>query len=101
LRVGAETVDITTLSASPNIVPDVAANDPTSSLPLYSPVFSVGPGAITETVVNPIQSFNGFGAFVTQLNTTFAATPATRFVARGLYSRAANTFTASSIDVVL
>jgi hypothetical protein len=101
LRVGAETVDITTLSASPNIVPDVAANDPTSSLPLYSPVFSVGPGAITETVVNPIQSFNGFGAFVTQLNTTFAATPATRFVARGLYNRAANTFTASSIDVVL
>jgi hypothetical protein len=101
LRVGAETVDITTLSASPNIVPDVAANDPTSGLPLYSPVFSVGPGAITENVVNPIQSFNGFGAFVTQLNTTFAATPATRFVARGLYNRAANTFTASSIDVVL
>jgi hypothetical protein len=101
LRVGAETVDITTLSASPNIVPDVAANDPTSGLPLYSPVFSVGPGAITESVVNPIQSFNGFGAFVTQLNTTFAATPATRFVARGLYNRAANTFTASSIDVVL
>jgi hypothetical protein len=102
LRVGAETVDITTLSASPNIVPDVAANDPTSGLPLYSPVFSVGPGAITESVVNPIQSFNGFGAFVTQLNTTFAVpTPATRFVARGLYNRAANTFTASSIDVVL
>jgi hypothetical protein len=101
LRVGAETVDIKTLSASPNIVPDVAANAPTSGLPLYSPVFSVGPGAITENVVNPIQSFNGFGAFVTQLNTTFAATPATRFVARGLYNRAANTFTASSIDVVL
>jgi hypothetical protein len=102
LRVGAETVDITTLPASPNIIPDVAANAPTSGLPLYSPVFSVGPGAITESVVNPIQSFNGFGAFVTQLNTTFAApTPATKFVARGLYNRAANTFTASSIDVVL
>ena len=101
LRVGAETVDIKTLSASPNIIPDVAANAPTSGLPLYSPVFSVGPGAITESIVNPIQSFNGFGAFVTQLNTTFAATPATRFVARGLYNRAANTFTASSIDVVL
>jgi hypothetical protein len=102
LRVGAETVDITTLPASPNIIPDVAANAPTSGLPLYSPVFSVGPGGITESVVNPIQSFNGFGAFVTQLNTTFAApTPATKFVARGLYNRAANTFTASSIDVVL
>ena len=102
LRVGAQVIDITTLPASPNIVPAVAANDPTSGLPLFSPVFSVGPGAITESVISPIQSFNGFGAFVTQLNTTFATpTPATRFVARGLYDRAANTFTASIIDVVL
>jgi hypothetical protein len=102
LRVGAETVDITTLSASPNIVPAVASNDPTSGLPLFAPVFSVGPGAITETVIKPILSFNGFGDFVTQLNTTFAApTPATKFVARGLFDRTANTFTATSIDVVL
>lgn len=102
LRVGAETVDIKTLSASPNIVPAVASSDPTSGLPVFSPVFSVGPGAITETVINPILSFNGFGDFVTQLNTTFAApTPATKFVARGLFDRTANTFTATSIDVVL
>jgi hypothetical protein len=102
LRIGAETVDITTLSASPTIVPAVASPDPTTGLPLFSPVFSVGPGAITESIVNPIQSFNVFGAFVTQLNTTFATpTPATKFVARGFFNRAANTFTASSIDVVL
>jgi hypothetical protein len=102
LRIGAETVDITTLSASPTIVPAVASPDPTTGLPLFSPVFSVGPGAITETVINPIQSFNGFANFVTQLNTTFATpTPTTKFVARGFYNRAANTFTASSIDVVL
>ncbi|HEY2462966.1 MAG TPA: hypothetical protein VGI32_02815 [Steroidobacteraceae bacterium] len=102
LRIGAETVDITTLSASPNIVPAVASNDPTSGLPLFSPVFSVGPGAISESVINPILSFNGFGNFVTQLNTTFATpTSATKFVARGLFDRTANTFTATSIDVVL
>jgi len=102
LRIGAQSIDITTLSATPNIVPAVAAADPTTSLPLFSPLFSVGPGAISETTVNPITSFNEFAAFVTQLNTTFATpTPATQFVARGLYDSASNTFTASSIDVVL
>ena len=102
LRIGAETVDVTTLSATPNIVPAVAAPDPTTGLPLFMPRFSVGPGAIVEATINPITSFNTFAAFVTQLNTTFATpTPATQFVARGMYDRASNTFTASSIDVVL
>jgi hypothetical protein len=102
LRIGAQTVDITTLGASPTVVPAVATPDPTSGLPLFSPVFSVGPGGITEAVVNPIQAFNGFASFVTQLNTTFAApTPATQFIARGFFDRASNTFTASIIDVVL
>jgi hypothetical protein len=100
LRLGAQSIDITTL-ASFSIIPATAV-PAANGLPLFSPVFSVGPGAITEAVVNPVQSFNGFAAFVTQLSTTFAApTPATQFVARGFYNRAANTFTASSIDVVL
>jgi hypothetical protein len=65
-------------------------------------VFSVGPGAITEAVIPHILSFNGFAAYVTQLTTSFAVpTPTTRFVARGFYNRGSNTFTASSIDVVL
>ncbi len=102
LRIGAETIDVTTLSATPNIVPAVAAPDPTSGLPLFMPRFSVGAGAISEATTSPIASFNTFAAFVTQLNTTFATpTPATQFVARGMYDRASNTFTASSIDVVL
>jgi hypothetical protein len=102
LRIGAESVDLTTLSASPSVVPAVAAPDPTSGLPLFAPVFSVGPGAINESTVNPIQSFNVFANFVTQLNTTFATpTPATQFIARGYFDRVANTFTASTIDVVL
>jgi hypothetical protein len=62
----------------------------------------VGAGASTEVVTASIESFNGFAAFVTQLNTTFATpTPATQFGARGFYNRSSNTFTASSIDVVL
>jgi hypothetical protein len=102
LRVGADSINITTLSATPNIVPAVAVPAATTGLPLFNPRFSVGPGANAETTTNPITSFITFAAFVTQLNTTFATpTPATQFVARGMYDNASNTFTASSIDVVL
>lgn len=101
LRIGAESVDMTTLPASPSIVPAVAA-PAANGLPLFAPVFSVGPGAITETAITPIQSFNGFADFVSQLTTTFATpTPTTKLVARGFYDRASNVFTASSIDVVI
>jgi hypothetical protein len=101
LRIGAESVDMTTLPASPSIVPAVAA-PAANGLPLFAPLFSVGAGAITESLTNPIQSFNGFADFVSQLTTTFATpTPTTKFVARGFYDRSSNVFTASSIDVVI
>ena len=103
LRIGADTINITTLSATPNIVPAVAVPAATTGLPLFNPRFSVGPASNPDVAtVTPITSFITFAAFVTQLNTTFAApTPATQFVARGMYDNASNTFTASSIDVVL
>jgi hypothetical protein len=101
LRLGADSIDITTLSATPTIVP-AAAQPAANGLPLFNPLFSIGPGANPEAATANISSFNGFGAFVTALNTTFATpTPATRFVARGFYNPTGNTFTASSIDVVL
>jgi hypothetical protein len=101
LRIGADTIDIKTLSVNPTIVPAAAA-PASNGLPLFSPVFSVGAGATAEAAGASIQSFNGFAAYVTQLTTTFATpTPATQFVARGFYNRSTNTFTASSIDVVL
>jgi len=101
LRIGAESIDIKTLSATPTVVPAVA-QPASNGLPLFSPVFSVGAGAITTSATAAIQSFNGFAAFVTQLTATFATpTPATQLVARGFYTRSSNTFTASSIDVVL
>ncbi len=101
LRIGAETIDIKTLSATPNIVPAAAA-PAANGLPLFTPRFAVGVGAISESSTNSITSFITLADFVTQLNTTFATpTPATQFVARGMYDRASNTFTASSIDVVL
>jgi hypothetical protein len=100
MRVGAEKIDLKSLSASPTIVPAAAAAA-ANGLPLFSPVFTVGAGS-SAGVPTTVSSFNGFAAFVAQLNTTFAApTPATQVVARGLFNRASNTFTASSIDVVL
>ena len=101
MRIGGETIDLKTLSASPSIVPAAAA-PAANGLPLFSPVFSVGAGVAAEAATPPISSFNGFAAFVTKLSSTFATpTPATQVVARGLFDRASNTFTASSIDVVL
>jgi hypothetical protein len=101
MRVGAEVIDLKTLSASPSIVAAANASAPTTGLPLFAPVFTVGAGT-SSSVPTTIQSFNTLAGFVTQLNTTFAVpTPATQVVARGLFNRAANTFTASSIDVVL
>ena len=105
IRIGAESIDITTLGATPQIVPEVPVGVPTppaGAPPVFQPRFSVGPGASGTAVVTPILSFNGFAAFVTQLTTTFATpTAATKLVARGVYDRAGNTFTASSINVVL
>ena len=103
LRIGADAINLTTLSATPNIVPAVAVPAATTGLPLFNPRFSVGAAANPDVATNtPIMSFITFAAFVTQLNTTFATpTPATQFVARGMYDSTSNTFTASSIDVVL
>jgi hypothetical protein len=103
IRIGAQSLDITTLSATPPLTIVPAAAVPASNgLPLFEPRFSVGPGAITSIVTTPVLSFNSFSGFVSQLDTTFAApTPATKFTARGLYNSATNIFTASNIDVVL
>jgi hypothetical protein len=101
LRIGADIIDATTLTATPNIVPAVAAPDPTSGLPLFSPRFSVGPGAISEASTNPITAFNTLAAWETQISTDLLTTAATHFVAQGMYDPVSNTFTASSIDVVL
>jgi hypothetical protein len=103
IQIGAENVDITTLGATPMmIVPQAPPPPPAGLPPVFQPIFSVGPGATAAGTTAAILSFNGFGTFVTQLNTTFA-TPlsATKLVANGLFDRASNTFTASSINVVL
>ncbi|HEY2676840.1 MAG TPA: hypothetical protein VGI65_07695 [Steroidobacteraceae bacterium] len=103
IRVGAENIDITTLGASPQVVP-LMPPPPASGLPAtLLPLFSVGPGATTEvTTIVPIDCFNSFPEFVTQMGTTLATpTSVTKFVATGLFNRATQTFTASRISVVI
>jgi hypothetical protein len=107
IRIGDEIVDLTTLPATPLIVPQIVPAPPlpntvattTPTLPpAFLPLFSFG------STANGISCFNTFSAFVTQLNAAFAAaTPASMSAidARGTYNRATNTFTAAAINVVL
>jgi hypothetical protein len=97
IRIGSESIDLTSLPASPQIVPAVPPAA-TPGLPaVYLPLFAVGNPAATTG----ISVFNNFSTFATTLTTSIvAASPAVTFVANGLYDRTSNTFTASSIDVV-
>jgi hypothetical protein len=91
IRIGPESIALSTLAASPAVVPTTAAVTNT-----YSPLYAVGNAA------NGISVYSNFGTFVTQLNSTFAAAkPAMQLEARGLYNRATNTFTANTVNVVL
>ena len=111
IRIGSEDVDILTLPATPTIVPEIlttpvpppikvaTAGLTTADLaPTFMPLFSVG------DALDGISCFNTFATFVSTLQTDFTgATPKAmfKFTARGTYNRAANTFTAAAIDVVL
>jgi hypothetical protein len=84
IRIGPKALDLTTLSASPQIVPATAGE------------FAVG------NATGGISVFGGFAAFVTQLGTTFnGSAAAQKLVAVGRYDAASNTFTASSISLVI
>ena len=107
IQIGAEIIDLTTLPASPTIVPVVVPAPPlpntvattTPTLPpVFLPLFSFGSSATS------ISCFNTFATFVSTLNTAFAAAaPASVYsvTARGTYDRATNQFTAAVINVVL
>ncbi len=99
IRIGSESIDLKSLTASPQIVP--AATPPvTVGVPAaFLPGFAIGNLSAANTT--SISVFNTFSDFVTQLpKSLVAATPALHLVATGTFNRTANTFTASSIDVV-
>ncbi len=110
IRIGAESINLTTLPASPIIVStepptplpgnaDVAGSVPVTLTPVSLPAYSYGnPLAVAPLGINV---FSSFATFATDLTAALPATPALQLEARGTYDRATNTFTAISVNVVL
>ena len=110
IRIGPESIDITTLPASPQILPTATPTPVTTNTntpgsipvtlpPVFLPEYSYGdPTAVAPAGVNV---FNVFSTFASGLPAALATTPALQFEARGTYDRASNTFNAISVNVVL
>ncbi len=99
IRIGSESIALSSLAATPQIVPPVPPPPPAGLPAVFQPVFAIG--NLSGTDATTITITNTFATFATQLPTAIvAATPAHHFVAAGVYNRGNNTFTASSIDVV-
>jgi hypothetical protein len=98
IRVGPESIALATLPAV-TVVPQAGIASSPGLPALFTPRFSYG----DPTAVAPagIHVFSAFATFATDLTTALAATPALQMEARGTYNRATNTFSASSVDVVL
>ena len=121
IRIGAEIIQLSTLPATPTIVPvpSPPTGTPgaagTAGLPaVFLPQFTVGnpvtssaitttaPTSATTTQTTSLYVFNTFASFVTEVKSLMtAADPALQFEATGFYDRATNTFNATSINVVL
>ncbi len=111
IRIGAESIDMTTLPASPTIIATVAPAPVTATAaaagsvpqvlpPVFLPQYSYGnPAAVAPAV--GISVFSVFDTFASGLTTALASTPALELEARGTYDRTTNTFYAISINVVL
>ncbi|MEP6886056.1 MAG: hypothetical protein ABJC66_15015 [Gammaproteobacteria bacterium] len=99
IRIGSESIDLASLPATPQIVPQATPASTSGLPPIFLPSFAIGNLSAAKTT--SVAVFNAFSGFVTQApKSVVAATPAFKFVAMGVFNRGTNTFTASSIDVV-
>ncbi|HTB30234.1 MAG TPA: DUF4382 domain-containing protein [Steroidobacteraceae bacterium] len=103
VRIGPELIDLSTLAQATLVVPTTLTVTST-----FAPRFTVGDpktATITPTVTTAstyLQSFSAFADWVSKVNSTLtSAVPAVQMTASGIYDRASNTFTATSIDLVL
>jgi len=103
VRIGPELIDLSTLTQATLVVPTTLTVTST-----FAPRFTVGDPAtatITPTVPTSttfLQSYSAFSDWVSKVNSTLtSAVPAVQMTASGIYDRASNTFTATSIDLVL
>jgi hypothetical protein len=98
IRIGSESIDLKSLAETPLIVPQPPPA--ATGLPaVFLPLFAIG--GLTGTGTTTVSGYNTFSDYVAKLPVSVvAATPALHFVATGVFNRSANTFTATSIDVV-
>jgi len=122
IRIGPESIDLTSLPASPTITPlppgptgTPGAIGTAGLAAVFLPLFSVGnpttssattttptTGSVVTTPTTALGMYNTYADFVTQVNATLnSSQPAQQFVATGFYNRTLNTFTAFKIDLVL
>jgi hypothetical protein len=102
IQIGSEALVMSSLPSSPVIVPTSNATTET-----FAPRYSWGnpySASTTETVTSTtnLQMSSSFSAFVSGVTATLGSVqPAKQLVARGIYDRATNTFTATQIDFAL
>jgi hypothetical protein len=103
VRIGPEIINLTTLSTPIRVVPTTLTVTST-----FAPRYTVGDpdtASVTATVPTSttlLQSYSGFSDWFAKVNATLtSAAPAEQLSASGIYDRATNTFTATSIDFVL
>ncbi|HWS66282.1 MAG TPA: hypothetical protein VN325_26265 [Steroidobacteraceae bacterium] len=101
IRVGPDSVALASLPASPQftVVPQAGIASAVPGVFLFTPRFSYG--VPTAAAPAGIHVFSAFKTFATDLPIALATTPALQLEAHGTYNRATNTFSASSVDVVL
>jgi hypothetical protein len=105
ILIGGETINLTSLPASPQIVPTTSPMTST-----FSPQYAVGnpvtssifPTSTVDISATAINCFAIFQSFVDEVNSTMNSTnPALQLEARGVYNRTTNTFTATTVNLVL
>lgn len=102
IRIGPEAIDLVDVPTV-TVIPTALAVTST-----FAPRYSVGnpvTATITPTVTaatTAIASYSSFSSWVSQVHSTLSSTsPGVQLTATGIYDRATNTFTATSIDFVL
>jgi hypothetical protein len=101
IKIGPEVIDLVGGTAV-TVVPTALA-----VTSVFAPRFSVGdPNTAnttpTVTSTTSIASFSSFSSWVTKVNASLSSTaPGLQLAAAGIFDRATNTFTATSIDLVL
>jgi hypothetical protein len=102
IRIGPQSIALSSLPASPQVVPTTLAVTST-----FAPRYTVGnptTSSTTETTTGTtsLYVFSDFSSFINQTNILMSASdPAIQFEARGVFNPTTNTFTATTMNLVL